>query len=87
MGRRSNQVRVVDPEQDRRLHQIGETLIRDGYAAATADILAEGFVGRLRRRVYAALDDVIGSGDDLEALIAEVDAYWLVLNQQPLADE
>jgi hypothetical protein len=68
MGRRSNQVRVVDPEQDRRLHLIGETLIRDGYPAVTADILAEGFVGRLRRRVYAALDDVIGSGDDLEAL-------------------
>ena len=68
MKRRSNQVRVLDPEQDRRLHLVAEAIASAGIPAATADILAEGFVARLRRRVYAALDDVIGDGDDLEAL-------------------
>jgi hypothetical protein len=63
-----NQVRVIDPEQDRRLRLVSETLARDGMPAALTDILAEGFVARLRRRVYAALDDVLGSGDDVEAL-------------------
>jgi hypothetical protein len=30
--------------------------------------LAEGFIARLRRRVWASLDDLIGDGDDVEAL-------------------
>lgn len=33
-----------------------------------ADILAEGFIARLRRRVWEQLNDVIGSGDDVESL-------------------
>lgn len=68
MKRRSNQVRVLDPEQDRRLRFVAEAIASAGTPAAIADILAEGFVARLRRRVYAALDDAIGDGDDLEAL-------------------
>jgi hypothetical protein len=68
MNRRPNQIRVVEPENDRRLAVVAEALVNAGYPAAIAPVLAEGFVARLRRRVYAALDDVVGSGDDLEAL-------------------
>jgi hypothetical protein len=63
-----NQDRVVDPDRDERLRAISECVARSGYPAELSDILAEGFVARLRRRVYAALSDVIGTGDDLEAL-------------------
>jgi hypothetical protein len=68
MDRRTNQIRVVDPEQDRRLRMVADALLRSGVPDTYALILAEGHVARLRRRVYSALDDVIGSGDDLEAL-------------------
>src|SRR5512133_3666511 len=67
-SRHNNQVRVVAPEQDARLRLIAETCIRSGLPESLADILAEGYVTRLRRRVYQAMKDEIGSGDDLEVL-------------------
>ena len=67
-SRHNNQVRVVAPEQDARLRQIAEACIRSGLPDGLADILAEGYVARLRRRVYQAMNDEIGSGDDVEAL-------------------
>lgn len=64
----NNQVRVVAPEQDARLRLIAEACVRSGLPEPLADILAEGYVARLRRRVYQALNDEIGSGDDVEEL-------------------
>lgn len=67
-SRHNNQVRVVAPEQDARLRHIAEACIRSGLPDGLADILAEGYVARLRRRIYQAMQDEIGSGDDVEAL-------------------
>lgn len=67
-SRNNNQVRVVAPEQDARLRLLAEACIRFGLPDSLADILAEGYVARLRRRVYQSLNDEIGSGDDVEAL-------------------
>jgi hypothetical protein len=67
-SRRPNQVRVVEPENDRRLEVVSQALSNAGYDPILAPVLAEGFIARLRRRVYAALDDVVGTGDDLEVL-------------------
>jgi hypothetical protein len=67
--RHNNQVRVVAPESDGRLKRIAEALIRSGLPDALSAVLAEGFVALLRRRVWTALDDVVGGADDVEALL------------------
>jgi hypothetical protein len=66
--RHNNQDRVVAPEADARLRQIAEACARSGLPEAFCDILAEGYVFRLRRRAWAQLDDRVGTGDDVEAL-------------------
>lgn len=68
MSRRGNQIRVVEPDGDARIRAIAEAVCRAGYPEAFAGILAEGFIARLRRQVWAALNDLIGDGDDVEAL-------------------
>src|SRR5438128_2549870 len=71
MQRRNSQVRVVSPERDSRMGIVRDAIARSGLPEplpAYAETLAEGYIARLRRRVYEALNDVIGTGDDLEAL-------------------
>jgi hypothetical protein len=68
LKKRGNQIRVVDPDGDNRIKAIAQAVATAGYPESLAATLAEGFIARLRRRVYAALDDLIGDGDDVEAL-------------------
>lgn len=68
MARPRNQLRQTAPERDTRLATISAACARAGVPDALCDVYAEGLVARLRRRVFEALSDVIGTGDDLEAL-------------------
>lgn len=63
-----NRDRVVSPDQDDRLKHVAQAIANAGLPAALADILAEGYIARLRRRVWEAMTDVVGTGDDVESL-------------------
>lgn len=68
-GRHNNQDRAVAPEQDARLREIAAVLSRSGLPAELCDILAEGYIFRLRRRAWSQLSDQMGTGDDVESLL------------------
>lgn len=68
-GRHNNQDRVVAPQMDTRLAHVKAACVRCGFPPNLCDIIAEGYVFRLRRIAWSNLDDVIGNGDDVERAV------------------
>jgi hypothetical protein len=67
--RATGQARAIHPHQDERIQKLGQALAQCGIPAALSEIVAEGYVSRLRRWVYEQMDDCVGTRDDLELML------------------